>query len=808
MIAKKQLLHKLCIFILISIMTALMGADQMVLLRSKNPSVHKLAQKILKNNDEIKVYKDAKRFYADLELAYKESNDPSVILELNIQRRRIPLKGIYEISWDSFEPLTQEHVTSPQYSLKCGSDSASLGIEMHQEWKNRFSGKFYEMKLMDNGNEQIPENGLSQWSRLSIFGATVYEKEFLQSFFESLQKSLKNAANCDDYKVIGMLHKPWNENLEAELHEFIAIKEELNKHEKQERKEKMNRVVQKMEPFSSGLFYFSGLKKITPYFFNVIDHSQTPKDYFYKREEGRFVTASVEGHVRTVPGIYPERIGLKTGSLIHEKISAKKKLDYVIENVRVVDGTKNAEPYIADVGVSGDKIAAIGNLKSTKRKKTIEGSEKILCPGFIDIHSHGDWNIAKTKYAPSHIRQGITTILGGNCASSRLDIGTLLQEVDALNPPLNFGMLIGNKSIRKAVLGKRKGMFPYSELYRQKELMDLAMEEGAFGLSSGLIYSISEEAFAWELAEIAKQIKPYGGFYASHIRGESDEVLDAAREAIYIGEIAEVPVQISHMKVLGKRNWGKMQQYLEIMETAQRRGLDVKGDQYPWEASGPAAHYSLHRLIVREGIRKGNPEVILLKDMPGRFAPYSGKNLKELLEKEDMTCEELIDELKLTRSSPVYATYLCIGKEDIRRAIKKDFVMVCTDSSFIPFSAMEKENIDNEHPRKLRTYQEYLSKYIRDEKLLDWGPAIYKCTGLPASRMKLTDRGTIHIGNYADLVLFDPEKLDPGTDYRNQNITPKGMDWVFVNGCPSLANGKMTRENGGKVLYGYGNRKP
>ncbi|UCG15745.1 MAG: hypothetical protein JSV19_10665, partial [Phycisphaerales bacterium] len=327
-------------------------------------------------------------------------------------------------------------------------------------------------------------------------------------------------------------------------------------------------------------------------------------------------------------------------------------------------------------------------------------------------------------------------------------------------------------------------------------------------MSTGLIYSVSEEAFAWELAELAKQVKPYGGFYASHVRGETDEVLDAIREAVYIGEIAEVPVQISHMKVINKRNWGDMERYLDVMKAARARGLDVTGDQYPWRASGPAAHYRLHRLAVREAIRNESPDVVLLKDMPGKYAKYSGRLLTELLDGEGMTPEELIADLNLTRDSKVFATYLCLGDEDVRRPMKEDFVMVCTDSSLASLEAIESGKCRHEHPRKFRTYPEFFAKYVRDGGVCSWELGVYKCTGLPAKKMKLVDRGVIRPGAFADLVLLDPEELDPGADYRDQAPVPKGIRWVFLNGQPVLKEGELTKARAGKALRAYGHRKP
>ncbi|MFH0795018.1 MAG: amidohydrolase family protein, partial [bacterium] len=518
---------------------------------------------------------------------------------------------------------------------------------------------------------------------------------------------------------------------------------------------------------------------------------------------------SVSGIVRTIPEVFQNYVPLQSSYREAKKESPPPAtLDYVIAGATVFDGSKDKARFVADVGIAGERIAAVGDLRETPRKVTINGKGFFLTPGFIDIHSHADSNVLSVPYAPSHIRQGITTVLAGNCASSPLGIGAFLSEVDAKGPAVNLCMLVGNRPVRAAVIGSRKGQPSYAEVYREKELVDLAMEEGAFGMSTGLIYSISEEAFAWEIAELCKQMKPYGGFYASHIRGETDEVLDAAREAIYIGEIAEVPVQISHMKVINKRNWGDMVPYLEIMKSARARGLDVTGDQYPWRASGPAGHYTLHRLMTREAIQNETPEVVLLKDMPGKYEKYSGRPLVELLESEGMTSDALMSDLNLTSSTKLYATYLCLGEEDVRLPMKEDFVMVCTDASLASLEDIEAGKHWDDHPRKFRSYPEFFVKYVRDGKVCSWELAVYKCTGLPAEKMKLEDRGRIKPGAYADLVLFDPEKINPGSDYRDQKLTPKGIEWVFLNGVAVQKDGEMTMQHAGKAIYAYGNKKP
>ena len=732
------------------------------------------------------------------------------------------LSALLEVYHYPFPSLPREHIESCHYSFKFGSDSALLAIQLHQALleKGASSGHFLsssEIKPASSVNAYLSQELLKRYVKLGLFMDESLSEKQIKELAERIYRAIcsyqENTGSC----VMGLLSEKARRhaetvNTEIRVFEYIYPNKKLTKKKEEERQQQMSTPIKVLKPFSTNLYYIAGLQPMTPYSYKLIDVAKDKDDFWYELDEGAFITSSMKGVVRTVSNRFDD---YKPISNLYksppEKAQRVQVLDYVISGASIIDGAREATRFVADVGILDDKIVEVGkiNLTEVPRKFTINGKGLFLTPGFIDIHSHADWNIFEAPYAPSHIRQGITTVLGGNCSFSPLGIGSFYLEVENKGAAVNIGMLIGNRPVRQDVIGKKLGQPSYEEVYREKELVDLAMEEGAFGMSTGLIYSISEEAYTWELAEMAKQIKPYGGFYASHIRGETDEVLDAVREAIYIGEVAEVPVQISHMKVINRRNWGDMVKYLDIMKSARERGMDVTGDQYPWRASGPAAHYRLHRLLVRDAIKRETPEVVLLKDMPGKYEKYSGRPLTDLLEGEDMTPEQLIEDLDLTEDSKVYATYLCLGEEDVRLPMKEDFVMVCTDSSLVSFKTMQKEEeYKDDHPRKFRSYPEFFGKYVREQKVCSWELGVYKCTGLPAKKMKLEHRGVIKPGAFADLVLFDPEKIDAGADYRDQTRTPKGIKWVFLNGQPVLKEGVLTRNRAGKPLRAYGHRKP
>lgn len=747
-------------------------------------------------------------------------------------------QAFVEVHHYPFGALARDHLESPEYTFKFASSSALLAIGLHQTLtaaRGPERGLFAEtqVRMATGGNPHLPPEILGRTVRLVCREprplATGRAIRLAAMLKEGVTAASQQEGTCH---VMGLVSDQALKNLlpdkagdrmahperiEIRVHQYeYPDKDSLKLADREAAKaagkeppDQLGKLVATVRPAPSGLYFVSGLNPLAPYTIRFIDTGRDRKDLLRQLDEVACVTASRRGIVRTVPGRHSQYVPLPNEHQPAPPAPPNAKvMDYVIEGATVFDGSKDKPRFTADVGVVGERVAVVGDLSTVTRRTTIAGRGLFLMPGFVDIHSHADGNVLKVADAPSHIRQGITTVLAGNCASSPLGLAAFLDEVERKGTPVNLAMLIGNAPVRERVMGKRKGLPTTEEVYRQKELVDLAMEEGAFGLSTGLIYAISEQAFALELAELAKQLKPYGGFYASHIRDESDGALGAVREALFIGEVAEVPVQISHMKVNGRRNWGAMARYLEVMRTARGRGMDVTGDQYPWRASGPAAHYTLYKLLVRDAIRAGTPEVVLLKNMPNPYAKYSGRPLPELLEGEKINSQQLLDNLKLTENSPVYATYLCIGEEDMCLAMKEDSVMVCTDASLASSAAIAGGQVDNDHPRKFRTYPEFLARYVRDRRVVPWELGVYKCTGLPAQRLKLSDRGVIRPGAFADLVLLDPARLDAGSDFRSQTPPPKGIRWVFLNGRPVLKDGEPVDILAGKVLRADGHERP
>lgn len=776
---------------------------------------------IFKYGDNFKSYQDLSS--SILNMNESRINNIGGILHFIFNSKETPDKDnnsssiVIENYHYPFLPIAEEHIESPEYTFKFASDSSLLSILLFEAIKQ--SGEIFKINLnninikpSESIDVPLTQDLLKKYTKILLTDNNSLLDQNLNLFSDLIFTTITNYCYDDKIYMIGMISEKTKRyaspnNLEVRITKYTYPDKEIKEGEKTPIVKEEPIIT--VKPFSSYLFYFSNLNRITPYSYKIIDISKNESDLRYELDKGAFLTSDLGGIVRTIPNKFKNYKPLIANTILSPEMKITINIfSYVIEGATIIDGTNKKKPYVSDVGIIGDKIIKIGNLKKYKRENTIDGKGLFLTPGFIDIHSHADSSIFRAPYAQSSLGQGITTVLGGNCSFSPQEFGVSLKNLETSGTAINFGCLLGNKPVRKAVMGSRQNLPTYEEIYRQKELVDLAMEEGAFGLSTGLIYAISENAYTLEIAELAKQVKPYGGFYASHVRGETDEVLDAIREGIFIGEIAEVPVQISHMKTIGKANWGNMNMYIKYMKDAQKRGIEVTGDQYPWLATGASYNYKLLTLINREAIKRDSPETVLLKEMPGKYNKYSGKLLSELLEEEKITPEDLIKDLNLTDDSKIYATYLCLSEKDLLLPMKEDFVMVVTDAGLKSQEEIDKNDYDGEHPRKFGSFPEFLSKYVRDKNVCSWELAIYKCSGLPAKRMKLADRGVIKEGCYADLVLFDPIELDTNVDYIRQDRYPKGINYVFVNGQPALKEGKFTYLRNGKVLFAYGNKKP
>jgi N-acyl-D-amino-acid deacylase len=546
---------------------------------------------------------------------------------------------------------------------------------------------------------------------------------------------------------------------------------------------------------------------------------------------------------------------LGTGILLPAQAPALA-LDLVITNGHIIDGT-GSPWYSGDIGIRDGKIAAIGNLASSSRKRTIDAAGKVVAPGFIDLLGQSELTILVDPRLPSKIYQGITTEItgeGGTAAplndaiiqADRSDYDhykitpdwrTFRQYFARLEKQgigINLASYVGATQVRRMILGDDDKQPTPEQLAQMRTLVRDAMKDGTVGVSTSLQYAPAPYAKTDELIALAAEAGQFGGIYSTHMRDEGDSELEAIDEALRIGREAHVPVEIWHLKVAGKNNWGRMPQIVEKINAARASGADVTADTYaytawfndfsafipPWAHDGGGAKM-VERLkdhATRERIRKEmltpskdwdnewqeipGPEAVMIGVAQNpKFLPLQGKRLSEiarLWNKDPM--DALFDFLIEDPSSSV--AVFAMSQPDVTLALQQPWVAIDNDSSGTsPEGILGQEH---PHPRAYGTFPRILRKYVREDKALTLEDAIRKFSALPAQRLRLTDRGVLKAGMWADVVIFDPATVRDVATFENPNQLSEGMDYVLVNGTLVIDQGKMTGALPGKVLRGAG----
>jgi N-acyl-D-amino-acid deacylase len=504
--------------------------------------------------------------------------------------------------------------------------------------------------------------------------------------------------------------------------------------------------------------------------------------------------------------------------------------DIIIKNGMIVDGLGN-KPFTADIGISKNKIEEIGDLQKKKAAKIIDAAALMVCPGFIDLHTHADSDILNQPDAHNYIRQGVTTVLGGNCGGSPYPIGDFLKKVKEKKIALNFCTLVGHNTVRKRVMGNADREPNESEMTAMVELVERAMKEGAVGLSTGLKYIPGAYAETREVIELAKAIRPYGGFYATHMREEGIDILESIKEAIEIGRLAGVPVQISHHKITSVEKWGDSVKTLALVDTARKAGMDVTLDQYPYPATstGLTVLFPPWALEGDEGerMKRWNDETIiprleeaikyniqhdrggndLNRIMISRYTvdpELEGLTIAQILEKKGMpvTMENgvrLIIHLQkesMKSKGKARGIYFCLSDRDIEHIMKYPHTAHASDGG------IQTINEGNPHPRSYGTFPRVLKVYVREKSYLSLEEAVRKMTSLPADRLALNQRGRIKEGCYADITILDAARVSDTATWQNPHSYPEGIAYVLVNGKPVVENNTITGSFPGMVLHG------
>lgn len=501
-------------------------------------------------------------------------------------------------------------------------------------------------------------------------------------------------------------------------------------------------------------------------------------------------------------------------------------VDILIKNGKIIDGTGNAWFY-GDIAIKNDKIVRIGRGLVSEAQKVIDASGLIVAPGFIDVHTHIEGDEGKTPTADNFIYDGVTTVITGNCGSSRVDIQSYLQYLDSLKLSINVATLVGHNDVRKAVMGTANRAPTEAELIQMEGLVTKAMQQGAVGLSTGLIYIPGTYAKTEEIVRLAKIAAMYKGVYSSHMRSEGDSIRQAIQEALLIGKEADIPVEISHFKVSGQQNWKRSAETIQMIEQARREGLEVTIDQYPYTASSTSLSTLLPDDVLSDGIdsikaRLQRPEVrrnvmeTMLKNLKKRSlkhfsyamvaynaadTTFNGKSIEAVnlikgrKHKARYEAETIMDMMMQGGAQMVFHG---MSEWDVKNIMQYPFNMFASDAGIRTLGR------GAPHPRGYGTNARVLSKYVREDKTLRLEEAIRRMTSLPAQKFQLRNRGLLMPGYAADIVVFDADTVQDLSTYEQPHAYSKGFSYVMVNGQLVVENSKHLGVRSGKAIYGPG----
>ncbi len=520
--------------------------------------------------------------------------------------------------------------------------------------------------------------------------------------------------------------------------------------------------------------------------------------------------------------------------------------DIIIKNGYIVDGT-GSPWYRGDVSITQGRIDEVGQVHQTEGE-IIDAAGFIVAPGFIDIHTHSDTTLPVNPYAESKIRQGVTTEVTGNCGNSSAPIKNEavdeirakfenlglqipwrsmkehLQFINDQGCSVNYAALIGHGTVRKSVVGYANREATPLEIQEMKNLIQEAMSEGAFGISTGLIYPPGCYTNTEELIELSKIAARMGGIYVSHIRDEGANVLEAGQEAVFIGQETSIPVHWSHVKAAGSKIWGTSSKILALMENSREHGIDISGDLYPYEATSTGlsmflpkwAHDGgrnslLERLktpSIREQLKdeinqrrstRGTWEhIVIASVLKERNKHYEGLDVASISAKLNMDPVEFVIDLLADENGEVGMISFAMCDDDIRTLLKHPLIMIGSDgNSLSPQGVLGN---GRPHPRHYGTFPRVLGHYVRDEKVISLENAVKKMTSLPAWRLGIRDRGILLPGLAADITIFDPDKIADQATYLNPHQFPVGIHHVIVNGKVTIREGEHTGAKAGRTL--------
>ena len=531
--------------------------------------------------------------------------------------------------------------------------------------------------------------------------------------------------------------------------------------------------------------------------------------------------------------------------------------DIVISGGHIIDGT-GSPWYSGDIGIHAGKIAAIGNLAAAPRRRTIDARGMVVAPGFIDMLGQSELTILVEPRLPSKIYQGITTEVTGEGSSAAPQNEAIIGQLDTtykhlqINPDwrtlrqyfarlekqgigINLASYVGATQVRAMVLGFDDRQPSAAQLEQMTVLVREAMRDGAVGVSTSLQYPPAPYAKTEELIALATEAAKSGGIYATHMRSEGDAIMQSIDETVRIGREAHIPVEIWHLKVAGKANWGRMPQVIARINAARAAGVDVTADTYaytawyntmsafipPWAHDGgdarlverlkdPAMRARIRQELLTTSSASDNewqeipgPEAIMIGVVQNpQLLQFQGKRLAEVAKAWNKDPIDALFDFLIEDNAFTGCAVFGMSEADVSLALQEPWVAINNDSSGTSPEGLL--GTEHPHPRAYGTFPHILRKYVREEKLLSLEAAIRKFSALPAQRMRFTDRGVLKANMWADVVIFDPATIRDLATFENPNQLSQGMDYVLVNGVPVIEQGKMSGALPGKVIRGAG----
>lgn len=496
--------------------------------------------------------------------------------------------------------------------------------------------------------------------------------------------------------------------------------------------------------------------------------------------------------------------------------------DVLIRNGRIIDGTGN--PWFrADVGVKAGRIAAVGNLAGKTSDRVIDAAGRVVTPGFIDVHTHVEGAVELNPMGANYLLDGVTTVVTGNCGGSRVGLKDWFTKLEDIKLGLNLATLIGHNSVRQEVMGAVNRKATEDEIVKMQALVDQAMKDGAVGLSTGLIYVPGTYSDTREVVALAKAAGKYNAVYASHMRDEGARVKEAITEAVTVGKESGLRVEISHFKIDTPRLWGMSKDTLAMVEDFRRQGIDVVIDQYPYDHSSTNLGITLPSWALSDGQKAVDERLASPKtrqriagEMKQRLADLghkdfsyaivasyganpdvNGKNISQISQAAGRAASvdnEIETILEMMGKGGAQMVYHSMGTEDVERILRYPNTAIASDGGIREFGS------GMPHPRSYGTNARVLAEFVRKRGVLTLEDAVRRMTSLPARTFRFNDRGLLREGYAADLLVFDPAKVQDLSTYQDPHHYTEGFDHVLVNGEPVVSEGKLNETRPGRVL--------